>query len=205
MLTQIAQTLDRGGPALWAIAALSVTTLALVLWKVWRLWRMGAWRAAPAEAAVTRWTDGARAEAIAALSGRTGLRARVLRVAMTERTARDEATAREETARAARAALHEARGGLRALDLIVTIAPLIGLMGTVLGMIDAFQALQASGSRADPAALAGGIWEALLTTAAGMGVAIPASMALSWFDSVADRLAHDLEDLATRVFTAGRD
>ena len=112
----------------------------------------------------------------------------------------DPEAAREECARVARACLRDAREGLRALDLIVTIAPLIGLLGTVLGMIDAFQALQDTGARADPAALAGGIWEALLTTAAGMAVAIPASMALSWLDSVADGLAHDFEDMATRLF-----
>ena len=86
------------------------------------------------------------------------------------------------------------------LELIATIAPLLGLLGTVLGMIAAFQALQAAGSRADPAILAGGIWEALLTTAAGMAVAIPASMALTWFESVVDRLRLEMEDFATRIF-----
>ncbi|MCC5968052.1 MAG: MotA/TolQ/ExbB proton channel family protein, partial [Natronohydrobacter sp.] len=74
--------------------------------------------------------------------------------------------------------------------------------GTVLGMIEAFQALQAAGNRADPAALAGGIWQALLTTAAGMAVAIPAAMALTWFESICDRVQVDMEDLATRIFTA---
>jgi biopolymer transport protein ExbB len=112
--------------------------------------------------------------------------------------------ARDETTRVARGALMDAGSGLRALDLIATIAPLVGLLGTVLGMIEAFQALQDSGARADPSALAGGIWEALLTTAAGMAVAIPASMALSWFDSINDRLAHDFDDLATRVLTKGK-
>jgi biopolymer transport protein ExbB len=67
-------------------------------------------------------------------------------------------------------------------------------------MIDAFQALQDSGNQADPAALAGGIWQALLTTAAGMGVAIPASMLLSWFDSVIDTVQADIEDAATQIF-----
>ena len=52
------------------------------------------------------------------------------------------------------------------------------------------------------ACLAGGIWVALLTTAAGMAVAIPAGVALSWFESISDRLQADLEDLATRVFVA---
>ena len=86
-----------------------------------------------------------------------------------------------------------------AIERIATAAPLIGLLGTALGMIEAFQALETTGTRADPAALAGGIWEALLTTAAGMAVAIPASAALSWFESIADRLRLSMEDVATRV------
>ncbi|WP_417606100.1 MotA/TolQ/ExbB proton channel family protein [Primorskyibacter flagellatus] len=204
MLGQITPLLSRGGPALWVIAALSVVTLALILWKLWRLSVLGAWRRARVESALTLWSDGQRDAARDHLSGRPGLRARVTHAAMQALTggmAPD--PAREETARVARAALIEARTGLRALELIATIAPLLGLLGTVLGMIEAFQALQDTGSRADPAALAGGIWEALLTTAAGMAVAIPAGVALSWFDSIAERLSHDMEDAATRIFTTG--
>ncbi|MBL3554661.1 MotA/TolQ/ExbB proton channel family protein, partial [Rhodovulum sulfidophilum] len=115
----------------------------------------------------------------------------------------DATTAREEVARVATRELTRARSGLRALDLIATIAPLIGLLGTVLGMIAAFKTLQETGARADPSALAGGIWEALLTTAAGMAVAIPASVALSWFESVTEAARVDIEDAATRVLTRG--
>lgn len=113
-----------------------------------------------------------------------------------------EPLAREETARYARALLARARGGLRGLELASTIGPLLGLLGTVTGMISAFQALQEAGTRADPATLAGGIWEALLTTAAGMAVAIPAQIALTWYDSVIDRLRHGMEDQASRLFVA---
>ena len=94
---------------------------------------------------------------------------------------------REEVERVARAKLEAARRGLRGLDLVVTVAPLMGLLGTVLGMIEAFQALEAAGARADPSTLAGGIWVALLTTAMGMGLAIPAGVALAGFEGVIDR------------------
>lgn len=77
--------------------------------------------------------------------------------------------------------------GLRLLDVIAQIAPLLGLFGTVLGMIDAFRTLQDAGGTADPAVLAGGIWVALVTTAAGLIVAMPTSMALTWFDARLDR------------------
>ncbi len=199
MLTRITDFLNIGGPALWVIAGLSVVTLGLILWKLWRLMLMGAWRRGATEAAVGQWQIGQYDTALASLHNRTGLRARVVKTAMQAARTLPVEDARDETARVARGALMDAGSGLRALDLIATIAPLVGLLGTVLGMIDAFQALQDSGARADPSALAGGIWEALLTTAAGMAVAIPASMALSWFDSINDRLAHDFDDLATRV------
>lgn len=192
-----------GGPAIWAIAALAVLALALILWKLWRLVLAGAWRGGRRTGrAVSLWDAGDPAAAVALLERAGNPRARVALAAMQAQLdpTLTQASAEAETQRVAKAALARLRGGLKALELISTIAPLLGLMGTVLGMISAFQALQEAGARADPAALAGGIWEALLTTAAGMAVAIPASVALAWFESVIDRLRHDMEDAATRIF-----
>ncbi|HAK63791.1 MAG TPA: flagellar motor protein MotA, partial [Alphaproteobacteria bacterium] len=61
----------------------------------------------------------------------------------------------------------------RWLEVIGNIAPLLGLLGTVMGMITAFQQLELAGSKVNPSILAGGIWEALLTTQVGLMVAIP--------------------------------
>ncbi len=195
--------LDLGGPAMWAIGVLSVLTLALILWKLWDLLRAGAWSGgAHSSAAITAWQAGDPAAALTELDGRHSLRARLARaaiVALGDSTL-DRAGAEAETARVARGLLARARAGLRGLELAVAIGPLLGLLGTVTGMIAAFQALQEAGARADPATLAGGIWEALLTTAAGMAVAIPAQVALTWFESVVDRLRHDMEDAATLIF-----
>ena len=189
MTPQMLEFLNSGGPALWAIAVLSVLVLAIVLWKLWRLTLIGAWSRAGAEALLTRQNGSSN-----------GLRARFVTDVFAARRLPD-ALAREEVMRIAARQLSDLRSGLRPLELIVTIAPLIGLLGTVLGMIEAFQALETSGGQADPSVLAGGIWEALLTTAAGMGVAIPAAVALSWFEAIADTVQGDLEDLATRIFT----
>lgn len=198
----LAAVIREGGWTMWLIAALSVVTLAVVLWKLASLWHQGVWGGRHSRRAVRLWAQGRHAEALAEVRGRPSARARVAQAAIGTLLdpTMDDATAREETTRVARQALYRAREGLRVLELIATIAPLLGLLGTVLGMISAFQVLQASGNRADPSALAGGIWEALLTTAAGMAVAIPAGIALSWFEGVADRLQADLEDLATRIF-----
>jgi biopolymer transport protein ExbB len=129
------------------------------------------------------------------------MRQRIEETAMQVRTL-PTAQAEAEVGRVARAELAQAGRGLRGLELAATIGPLLGLLGTVTGMIAAFQALQTAGANADPATLAGGIWEALLTTAAGMAVAIPASIALAWFDGIIDRLRHDLEDAASRILLA---
>lgn len=111
-------------------------------------------------------------------------------------------TAREEVLRVAKDLLERLRSHLRVLEVIATLSPLLGLLGTVLGMITAFQALESAGNRVDPAILSGGIWEALLTTAVGLSVAIPTVVALNWFERRIERTAHEIEDAATRVFTA---
>lgn len=200
--TASARFLRDGGPSIWAIAALSVTTVAIILWKIWRLALIGAWSAGRARHAVALYESGDTSRALQMLERRRGVRSRVLRAAIAARAAKPDDLAREETLRVAKHELAESAVGLRALELIATIAPLLGLLGTVLGMIAAFQALQDAGSGADPALLAGGIWQALLTTAAGMAVAIPASAALSWFESVIGRIRRDTEDAVTRIFVS---
>ena len=68
------------------------------------------------------------------------------------------------------------------LEVIAQVSPLIGLLGTVIGMIDSFNELELGGSLVDPSILAGGIWTALLTTAMGLIVAIPALVSHYFFD-----------------------
>mgnify|MGYP001793192398 FL=1 len=192
--------LQDGGPTIWAIAALSVITVTLILWKIWRLALIGAWSRGKASRAVDHFVAGHIDVAEKTVAGRMGIRSKVTHAAIGAVLAMPEDKAREETTRVAKKELANAGTGLRALELIATIAPLLGLLGTVLGMIAAFQALQEAGNNADPALLAGGIWEALLTTAAGMAVAIPASVALTWFEAVIDRIRRDIEDNAARIF-----
>lgn len=206
MSTEILLTfLSRGGPTLWLIAGLSVVSLAIIMWKIWRFISIGAWSRSHTILAIKHWELKEPEAAFSVLLNKKSIRSRIIYHAMkciSDPTMALE-RAREETQRQARFDLSETRRGLRNLELISTVAPLLGLLGTVLGMIEAFQALQEMGNSTDPAALAGGIWEALLTTAAGMSVAIPSSMALVWFETLSENLESDLEDLATRIFIRG--
>ena len=113
--------------------------------------------------------------------------------------------AREAAARVAADSLEPLKSGMRLLEFIATTAPLIGLLGTVIGMIEAFRALQAAGSRVDPSILSGGIWTALLTTAAGLIVAIPTVLMLNILERRLERLHHKMQSATTQVFTATAD
>ncbi|GHC63349.1 MotA/TolQ/ExbB proton channel family protein [Neogemmobacter tilapiae] len=199
---QVLAILAMGGLPLWTIAFLSVVTVTLILWKAMRLLSLGAWTGrGRANRAVDLWQAGQRAQARALVEGKSGTRFRLIRAAMDVATddSLTSAEAEAEVTRVARRLLAEAQAGLRGLELAAVLGPLLGLMGTVTGMIASFKSLQAAGANADPATLAGGIWELLITTAAGMGVAIPAQVALTWYESVTDRLALDMEDNATRI------
>jgi biopolymer transport protein ExbB len=83
---------------------------------------------------------------------------------------------------------------LTALATIGNIAPLLGLLGTVLGMIKAFMVIQQMGGKVNASVLAGGIWEAMLTTALGLAVALPTMVAHSYLVSRVDRYEAQLQD-----------
>lgn len=94
---------------------------------------------------------------------------------------------------------NDLRRYLRLFNGISTISPLLGLLGTVLGMIRAFNAIVHSGAMGRPELLAGGISQALLTTAAGLSVAIPALIAYLYFVGRVDRLVISIDALGQQV------
>lgn len=101
-------------------------------------------------------------------------------------------TVKESMEAAASQVLHDLERFLTALGVIATIAPLIGLLGTVTGMIDVFAAIVTEGT-SDASLLAGGISKALITTAAGLSVAIPATMLDRYFGRRIESIAVSLE------------
>jgi biopolymer transport protein ExbB len=78
------------------------------------------------------------------------------------------------------------------------------LLGTVLGMIEAFIQLEGAGTQVDVGLLAGGIWEALVTTAAGLAVAIPALAALNALEGMVERMREEMVQLAARAVAYAR-
>ncbi len=203
--TPLTDLLEAGGVVMWIIVALSVVAATLVVGKLIEFWLSGLWRREGAEAAVRTWEQGEPEAALQQARAQHGPVAEVVAVAIRGRHNPElaDALAREEVARSGAAVLERLRLGLRPLELIGSLAPLLGLLGTVIGMIDAFRELEAAGSQVDPAVLSGGIWVALLTTAGGLSVAIPAIAAHAWLERQVERTHHVMQDAVTRVFTRG--
>ena len=90
---------------------------------------------------------------------------------------------------------------IRIIELIAMISPLLGLLGTVLGMIQSFQELEMAQGSANASVLAGGIWQALLTTAAGLVVAIPAAVGATLLSEKVERSSQLMEGEIGRLFS----
>lgn len=94
--------------------------------------------------------------------------------------------------------IQKTKKNLSALDTIITLAPLLGLLGTILGMISAFQVMAASGTR-NPMAVTGGVAEALIATAAGLIVAIITLIPYNYFLARTEEFTENVEQYATRL------
>ncbi|MCC5859268.1 MAG: MotA/TolQ/ExbB proton channel family protein [Ectothiorhodospiraceae bacterium] len=202
-LSRLAVLFDLGGPVVMILVAMSVLALAIILLKFWQFYALRLHRRGFIEQALDSLRAGDSERALDVLRTTPNPIARVMEVAVEGRRdpAHNDALVREEVSRVGARYLEALRGQLRGLEVIGALSPLLGLLGTVLGMIEAFRQLELAGSQVDPAVLSGGIWEALMTTAVGLAVAIPVIAVLNWLERRVDRFRHQMEDAVTRVFT----
>ena len=201
-LEQALDLLQAGGPVVMILVAMSVLATAVILFKLWQFNRTNVGRSRNGRKALHLYRDGKAQDALAAAKRARSPVGEVLARAIRglERGV-PEAKIREELLRYGGNVLENLRGGFRILEVIASLAPLLGLFGTVLGMIEAFRQLEAAGNQVNPAILSGGIWQALLTTAVGLAVAIPVVAVLNWLERRVDGLAHEMDNLVTQVFT----
>lgn len=202
IVRQTIELLEAGGPVAVILVGLSVAALAIVFVKLlqFRAACVGERRAA--RAAMQLWESGELERAVIVADASPNPAAQALaRAIRGQRRGLSEAKVREEVLRYGGDVLEALRTWFRALEVIASLAPLLGLFGTVLGMIEAFRQLEQAGNQVNPAILSGGIWEALLTTAVGLAVAIPVVAVLNWLERRVDALAHEMDSVVTRVFT----
>jgi biopolymer transport protein ExbB len=137
-------------------------------------------------------------EAIKACDGTAGSIPRIVKSGLLkhDRSLEEIREAIEETASYEVPALERYLG---ILATVATVSPLLGLLGTVTGLIRAFMVIQMKSGLVNPADLAGGIWEALITTVAGLAVAIPTYVAYNYYVNRVNNLVTDMEKGASRL------
>jgi len=199
---RLIEMMNAGGPVVYLLVVLSIIVLTVTLVKLLQFYQAGVFRNRIALQAVQQFRSG-QSQAALSLSGQcNSIRSQVVAKSIRGQmnTQASKITAREEVLREATDQLEQLSSHLRILELIASLAPLLGLFGTVLGMIDAFQQLENSGNQVDPSILSGGIWLALLTTAVGLAVAMPTVAINSFFERRLERLTHDLDNQIAQIF-----
>jgi len=185
-----------GGPFMVPIILCSIAAVGILLERLWTLQRK---RVLPQELLkkVTQLADSNQVnpKVIDALEKNSPL-GRVLAAALANRD-RGREIMMERVEDTGRHVVHELERFLNTLGTIASISPLLGLLGTVTGIIRAFNAVM-MGGMGDPRLLAGGISEALITTAGGLAVAIPSFIAYRYLRGKVERIVVDMEKIAVK-------
>lgn len=185
----LAELLTRGGPVVWILACYSAIGLAIVLERSALFMRLGR-------------LPGEIRDNLRRILDEPGLAESVSRMRSPEASivtaivAADKAGVEDLRSVGNRVRSHQLQRmefGLRTLGILGNTAPLLGLLGTITGMIKAFMVIEQAGGKVDAQALAGGIWEAMITTGVGLAVAIPLLILLHFLEGAVERRNHSME------------
>jgi biopolymer transport protein ExbB len=174
------QQLAAGGAGIWVIGALSVLALAVALERLHRFRPSAVVPPGLVERVLPLWREGRFDELDVLLAADASVLARTLRFALAHRARWPAEVLAQRAGEVASRALRAQQQRAYPLAVVATVAPIVGLLGTVVGMIEAFHVIAFTGGVGDASLLAGGISKALVNTAAGLAVALP-SLAMHHF------------------------
>ena len=186
---------NKGGPVVWVLLGFSVIALSIALERYWYFLRMGRLPSG----FVARFQDelhGGNPESL--LKGLQGPEVAVI----SELLAASKQGVHDLVRIATRVGSRELQAmqrGFRTLGLLGDTAPLLGLFGTITGLIKAFIVIEQAGGKVDAQALAGGIWEAMVTTGVGLAVALPILFLLHWLEGIAHRRSSHMQYIAALI------
>jgi len=194
---QASQLWTDGGWMMWPLAASFIIGIIVSVWKLIDLTAKGARTRGTLRQVDTLVAEGRIAEALETAEASNTPAGRILAEGLRRADEGNERviTAIENTGLIEMAKLER---GLVVLATVSTVAPLLGFLGTVIGMIEAFQAIELAGE-VEATIVAGGIKVALITTAAGLVIAIPINIMHNYFVARIDRMVIDMEESAQRT------
>ncbi|SFL97094.1 MotA/TolQ/ExbB proton channel family protein [Marinobacter zhejiangensis] len=185
--TPLQQLIDMGGPVIVVLLVLALVGLIAFFYLLLTAAVFAPRLSRPLKKALASWQEKPTPDGLHQLDCQSSWLSRqnplqaMMTTAMSGRLAqRSPDTLREALSRDARAALEPFDAPLKVLEVVAALAPLLGLLGTVLGMMASFSAMATSEGQASASQLSGGIYEALTTTAAGLVLAIPFAALAAW-------------------------
>lgn len=196
--------LANGGPMIWVILAASAVAVVVIVERLLHFHR--------AQINSTEFLNGVRTvlkrdnvvEALAICDATPGPVARLVKVAILNRD-RGREGVREALEDAGFLEVPRLETKLNLIATIAQISPLLGLLGTVMGFIKVFTKIEAAGLQANVGQLSGGVWEALICTAAGLAVAIPCYAAYNYLVSRVNAIVLDMEQISTEILNIVTD
>jgi len=182
------EIIDKGGLISWGLLLLSVLTLTLIILKILHLFRLTLGKTAFVPKVLEAVQNQKMDVADAVLKNNKNPIAEIMSQALQlHQEGTPTETLKAQVQVMGTLGLSRLRSLLPWLDTIAHIAPMLGLLGTVVGMIKAFKSLSDAGAQVDITLLSTGIWEALLTTAIGLVISVVALIAVNSFESQIDR------------------
>jgi len=183
-----------GGPVMWPLGIVSGFAIAVIFERTW-WWLQHARNRRPRdlERALTAMDEGDMAAAQQVCAGSPDAVLRVIHAGLTHRHASLQGALQA----AAGIEIKQAGRFLTAMDTIITLAPLLGLLGTVTGIMNSFTSIGSSELAVEK--VTGGIGEALIATAFGLGIAIITLVPYNWFHAKVANLQHEIETAANNV------
>ena len=183
-----------GGPIMWPIAIVTLFAIAIIAERSWWWLQLSLKRKPQSlEQVLTALDSGDMAQAQQLCASSSDPVLRVIHAGLTHRHASLQGALQA----AAGIEIKQAGRYLTAMDTIITLAPLLGLLGTVTGIMGSFQSI--GGSELAVEKVTGGIGEALIATAFGLGIAIVTLIPYNWFHAKVATLQHDIETAANNV------
>ena len=201
-LAPFGELLDMGGPVMLVLALMAVAVLSAALYALIISIMASPRHSQQLQSSIDEWRAGDTQGAMKPLGNSRNPLAGLLSFTFAQRSAgEDQQSLREEVSRRAQQLFRPFEPPLKLLEAVAALAPLLGLLGTVMGMMAAFSALASATGGADPSQLSAGIYEALITTAAGLIIAIPAAAIAAWLDYRMRRQQQLVNDLLTQALS----
>ena len=195
--------IEKGGPVMFILLGFSIFAFAIIFIKLMQFFSAALSKTKKIEEILSKLNGTNSKKLLLEIQKIKNPMARILEVVILTKSDRrfDKESREAEISRIISIEIRNLENYLGGLEVIASISPLLGLFGTVLGMIKAFLNLEKAGSQVDPALLAGGIWEALLTTAFGLAIAIPALAAYHLFENKISNTRDKINDTVVRTNT----